>query len=182
MLSVAVLLTGAGFATTALPRAPSDHLITSLPSLEQPLPSRHFSGLVPVPAGSFEYPWPGSYQALHTHYWLAEREHDPASAPIVLWLQGGPGGSSIAGSFTEMGPLALDDRSFFTASFNRTGIPSPILNPHGWTKTANFLAVEYANIGFSFCDAHPPKSQRQIHGCGWDDASQPRVRWGESAT
>ena len=170
-----LLISGPGYATaaseSALPRAPAEHRINSLPSLEEPLPSRHFSGLVPVPSRSFDYPWSGTHETLHTHYWLAEREHDPASAPIVLWLQGGPGGSSVAGSFTEMGPLALDDRSFFTASFNRTGIPSPIINTHGWTKASNFLAVEYANIGFSFCDAHPPHSQRDIHKCGWDDAA-----------
>ena len=113
-------------------------------SLEQPLPSRHFSGLVGVPAATYDFPWPGSHEALHTHYWFAERESDAASAPIVLWLQGGPGGSSLGGSFTEMGPLTLDGRSWLTASANRTGIPSPLLNPHGWTKAANFLAVVYA--------------------------------------
>ena len=155
----------------APPRAPAAHRISTLPSLEQPLPSRHFSGLVGVPAARYEFPWPGSHEALHTHYWFAERESDAASAPIVLWLQGGPGGSSLGGSFTEMGPLTLDDRSWLTASANRTGIPSPLLNPHGWTKAVNFLAVEYANIGFSFCDAHPPHSQHEIHKCGWDDAA-----------
>ena len=155
----------------APPRAPAAHRISTLPSLEQPLPSRHFSGLVGVPAAAYDFPWTGSHEALHTHYWFAERESDAASAPIVLWLQGGPGGSSLGGSFTEMGPLTLDDRSWLTASANRTGIPSPLLNPHGWTKAANFLAVEYANIGFSFCDAHPPHSQHEIHKCGWDDAA-----------
>jgi hypothetical protein len=34
---------------------------------------------------------------------------------------------------------ALDDRSLFTASANATGVPTPLVNPHGWTKAANFL-------------------------------------------
>jgi vitellogenic carboxypeptidase-like protein len=29
-------------------------------------------------------------------------------APIVMWLQGGPGGSSLIGSFAELGPFKLE--------------------------------------------------------------------------
>ena len=30
------------------------------------------------------------------------------SAPLMLWLQGGPGGSSLFGLFNENGPLVVD--------------------------------------------------------------------------
>ena len=30
----------------------------------------------------------------HLFYWMFEARHDPASAPLVLWLTGGPGCSS----------------------------------------------------------------------------------------
>jgi hypothetical protein len=30
--------------------------------------------------------------------------------------------------------------------------------------------IEYANIGFSYCDAHPPTSRERLQGCNWDDA------------
>ena len=40
---------------------------------------------------------------------LAEAEQQPETAPVVLWLQGGPGCSGMAGMFTEVGPFRLVD-------------------------------------------------------------------------
>lgn len=33
---------------------------------------------------------------------------NPETAPVVLWLQGGPGGSSLFGLFVENGPIMVD--------------------------------------------------------------------------
>ncbi|GKC22278.1 serine carboxypeptidase II-2, partial [Tanacetum coccineum] len=42
-------------------------------------------------------------------YWLTEATQDPASKPLVLWLNGGPGCSSIAyGMSEEVGPFHVD--------------------------------------------------------------------------
>ena len=35
------------------------------------------------------------------------KDQDPIQVPILIWLQGGPGGSSQTGSFYEMGPYML---------------------------------------------------------------------------
>ena len=49
--------------------------------------------------------------------WLWELFVDPmlsliqsgdVSAPVLLWLQGGPGGSSLFSLFIETGPLVVD--------------------------------------------------------------------------
>src|SRR5699024_296861 len=40
-------------------------------------------------------------------YWLMESETNPAVAPVVLWLSGGPGASSISDSFIENGPFRV---------------------------------------------------------------------------
>jgi vitellogenic carboxypeptidase-like protein len=48
---------------------------------------------------------PGS--ALFYAYWEAASPTDAESAPILLWLQGGPGCASTFGAFYELGPLLV---------------------------------------------------------------------------
>ena len=35
-------------------------------------------------------------------------QENPETAPLLLWLQGGPGGSSLFGLFVENGPYLVD--------------------------------------------------------------------------
>ena len=64
-------------------------------------------------------------------YWLVE-SHDSSSAPLVLWLNGGPGCSSIAyGASEEIGPFRIypDGQTLF-------------INPFAWNsgkKETSFL-------------------------------------------
>lgn len=44
-------------------------------------------------------------------FWYFPAELEPDTAPVVLWLQGGPGGSSLFGLFTENGPIYVNDDS-----------------------------------------------------------------------
>ncbi|XP_067648755.1 probable serine carboxypeptidase CPVL isoform X3 [Haliotis asinina] len=41
-------------------------------------------------------------------FWFFPAQIDPANAPLLLWLQGGPGGSSLFGLFIEHGPILVD--------------------------------------------------------------------------
>ncbi|XP_071108886.1 probable serine carboxypeptidase CPVL isoform X2 [Haliotis cracherodii] len=41
-------------------------------------------------------------------FWFFPAQTDPANAPVLLWLQGGPGGSSLFGLFVEQGPILVD--------------------------------------------------------------------------
>ncbi|GAB6021025.1 hypothetical protein CHUAL_003662 [Chamberlinius hualienensis] len=41
-------------------------------------------------------------------FWYFPAELDPETAPVVVWLQGGPGGTSIFGLFNEIGPFVID--------------------------------------------------------------------------
>ena len=42
----------------------------------------------------------------HMFWWHFPAQNGDVNAPLVIWLQGGPGGSSLFGLFTEMGPLS----------------------------------------------------------------------------
>lgn len=74
------------------------------------------------------------------HYWLALSEHDSSSAPVVLWLNGGPGSSSLLGFLQEEGPLLINAKG---------GLME---NPYSWTKYVNLLAIEAPiGVGYSYC-------------------------------
>ncbi|XP_054814621.1 serine carboxypeptidase-like 27 isoform X6 [Prosopis cineraria] len=76
-------------------------------------------------------------------YWLIESpaSRGPESRPLVLWLNGGPGCSSIAyGATEEIGPFRIssDGKSLY-------------LNPYAWNNLANILFLESpAGVGFSY--------------------------------
>lgn len=130
LLGGAALLGGA---TAAVP----EHLVTSLPGYDGALPSKHYSGYMPVGNTSGS---PGMI-----HYWVIEAETNPETAPVVYWTNGGPGGSGIsAGLLTEMGqlhPMVGDDGSVKLTH-----------NEYSWSKVANMVYVSQPKgVGFSYC-------------------------------
>lgn len=75
---------------------------------------------------------------------------NPASDPVVLWLNGGPGSSSLIGLLTENGQIMTNDDSL-TQKVN--GVPQVFYNKFGWTTMANVLYLESPKgVGFSYCD------------------------------
>ncbi|PON41922.1 Serine carboxypeptidase-like [Parasponia andersonii] len=74
-------------------------------------------------------------------YWLTEATSFPEKKPLVLWLNGGPGCSSVAyGASEEIGPFRINK----TAS-------SLYLNKYSWNREANLLFLESpAGVGFSY--------------------------------
>ncbi|KAH9806352.1 serine carboxypeptidase 24 [Citrus sinensis] len=74
-------------------------------------------------------------------YWLTEAASSALKKPLVLWLNGGPGCSSVAyGASEEIGPFRI----------NRNG-SSLYLNKYSWSREANILFVESpAGVGFSY--------------------------------
>ena len=72
-------------------------------------------------------------------FWMFESRHNPSTDPVLLWLNGGPGCSSLLGLFMELGPCSV------TPDGNDT-----VLNPYSWTDRANVIFLDQpANVGYS---------------------------------
>jgi carboxypeptidase C (cathepsin A) len=102
------------------------------------------------------------------HYWLTTSQSaTPEKDPVVLWMNGGPGASSVVfGFFGELGPYFLDDDSMQ----NKTtpGVPDLKENPYAWNKIANVLFLESpANVGNQFCiqNIYTLKNNTFVHLC-----------------
>ena len=142
----AVALTAVVACAYVLPTAqaaPAEDLVTSLPGVEGNLATKMYSGYLDVSSED------------HVHYVLMESESDPASDPLVLWLNGGPGASSLMGAMTELGPYIIASNT--TVSYN----------PYAWTQSANVLFLESpTGVGFSYCEA-----MTSGHPCVHNDTS-----------
>lgn len=106
--------------------------ITSLPGLKTKLYFKQYSGYLNATNGR------------KLHYWFVESEGTPSTDPLLLWLNGGPGCSSLLGLLGENGPLHVneDGRTLY-------------VNPYRWNKHANVLYLEApAGVGYSYSDDH----------------------------
>ena len=113
-----------------------EHLVSSLPGFDKPLPSGQYSGYLPVDTA------PASKHYRFLHYWFSESLNDPKTDPIVLWLTGGPGCSSMAGYFLELGPILTN------ASTSDVQL---LANPYTWCQNASVIFLESpAGVGFSY--------------------------------
>ncbi|XP_058747915.1 serine carboxypeptidase-like 42 [Vicia villosa] len=74
-------------------------------------------------------------------YYFVEADHEPNKKPLTLWLNGGPGCSSIGGgAFTELGP-------FYPTGDGR-GLRK---NSMSWNRASNLLFLESpAGVGWSY--------------------------------
>ena len=112
--------------------APSEDEIINLPGWDGDLPSKQYSGYLDISPTK------------HYHYWFIEAENDPVNAPVVLWLNGGPGCSSLDGLVYEHGPFRIDDS---------TDPPTLYRFDYHWAKLANMIYLESpVGVGFTYSD------------------------------
>lgn len=84
--------------------------------------------------------------SVNTFFWFIEARQLPEAAPLTIWLNGGPGSSSMIGLFTEMGPCEVVQTS--------DGSYGTQYRMWGWDRTSNILFIDQPNqVGFSYDSA-----------------------------
>lgn len=102
---------------------------------------KSYSGYVHLPPGFLD---DGSGEVqnypINTFFWFFEARKDPTNAPLAIWLNGGPGGSSMMGLLEENGPCLIGPDSKTT-----------YLNPWSWNNEVNMLYLDQpTQVGFSY--------------------------------
>ena len=94
-----------------------DHRVSSLPDAPK-LDEAQYAGYIQVQGHA------------NIFYWLFESKKSPKTDPLVIWLNGGPGCSSMDGLFIELGPYRM------------TSGRKIVKNPFSWNTEANLLFVD----------------------------------------
>lgn len=84
----------------------------------------------------------------HYFFWFFESRANPSTDPVVLWLNGGPGCSSMTGLLMELGPCRTSEGGNGTTN-----------NKNSWNANANVLFLDQpVNTGFSYGESNVTSS------------------------
>ncbi|CAL4135333.1 unnamed protein product, partial [Meganyctiphanes norvegica] len=109
---------------------PEEDLVVDLPGASFEIPFKQYSGYLSPDTSK------------HLHYWFVESERNPSEDPIIVWMNGGPGCSSLDGFLTELGPFKVNDDG-----------QTLMYNPYAWNKNASVIFLETPICtGFSYSD------------------------------
>ncbi|KAG2726810.1 hypothetical protein I3760_01G129600 [Carya illinoinensis] len=140
------------------PQSQESDRVIKLPGQPPSPPISQFSGHINVD--------PGNGRALF--YWFFEAQSQPSKKPLLLWLNGGPGCSSVGyGAAVELGPLRVDK--------NGVGLH---FNKYAWNKEANLLFVESpVGVGFSYSNTSSDLTKALDDGFVAEDTYNFLVNW-----
>ncbi|CAO1603039.1 hypothetical protein XANCAGTX0491_006632 [Xanthoria calcicola] len=94
-----------------------------------------YAGLLPISSASNE--------TRELYFWFFPSENPLASDEITIWLNGGPGCSSLEGLLQENGPFLWQYGTF-----------APVKNPYTWVNLTNMVWVEQP-VGTGFSQGTP---------------------------
>jgi carboxypeptidase C (cathepsin A) len=115
---IALIFIALSFTAFAVHARTHPDQVTSLPGLKSSLDFQHFAGYLNVDSSNNR----------NLFYWFTKASN--SSTDLVLWLNGGPGCSSVSGFFTENGPFVVGSDG------------NVELNNFAWNTRSNVLWLE----------------------------------------
>jgi len=102
---------------------------------------KQYTGYVHLPPNVLS-PSQGNYP-INTFWWFIEARQTPQDAPLTIFINGGPGSSSMVGLFQELGPcqvVEIDENTLGT-----------VARDWGWDRSSNMLFIDQpTQVGFSY--------------------------------
>ena len=81
--------------------------------------------------------------SINTFFWFIEARTNSSTAPLTIYINGGPGSSSMVGLFQENGPCKVVEVGQYKLGTQP--------NEWGWDRSTNILYVDQPNqVGFSY--------------------------------
>ena len=101
---------------------------------------KSYSGYVHLPPGTLADLNETQNYPINTFFWFFEARKDPHNAPLSIWMNGGPGSSSLLGLLVENGPCFVNYDS-----------NSTIHNEWSWNNEVNMLYLDQpVQVGLSY--------------------------------
>ncbi|ETN39102.1 uncharacterized protein HMPREF1541_05324 [Cyphellophora europaea CBS 101466] len=101
---------------------------------------RAFAGYVHLPPGSLDDLGEEQSYPINTFFWFFEARKNASTAPLSIWMNGGPGSSSMLGLLVENGPCYVNPDSNSTR-----------LSEWSWNNEVNMLFLDQpVQVGFSY--------------------------------
>jgi vitellogenic carboxypeptidase-like protein len=143
-------------------------LIKTLPGLDK-IPCM-YSGFVPIDKTGHS----------QVFYWLIKSPENADHRPLIIWLNGGPGSSSMIGLFNEIGPLRyknsgliLDEEDSWTSVANVLFVDQPVGTGYSFArhsdsipKTQKEVSIQFLAFLQEFTKLHPEHSESDIYLMG----------------
>jgi carboxypeptidase C (cathepsin A) len=102
---------------------------------------KQYTGYVTLPPNILN-PRQGNY-TINTFFWFIEARQLPETAPLTIFMNGGPGSSSMVGMFQEVGPCQVVE-----IAQGRLGTQA---RDWGWDRSTNILFIDQpVQVGFSY--------------------------------
>lgn len=81
--------------------------------------------------------------SINTFFWFIEARNNPETAPLTIYINGGPGSSSMVGLFQETGPCEVVE-----IAKGRLGTQA---RDWGWDRSSNMIYIDQpSQVGFSY--------------------------------